>query len=120
VHPERPVTCVLFVWAALTMNGVEIVFEEAPHVTDTLFTVMSISLLKFVTYTHTVLVGLFPRLENSLIFPAWQAALVCIPAVCVLVNVVNQSERIAPTATVKPIKRTAATKELIPFFIVIT
>jgi hypothetical protein len=31
---------------------------------------------------------------------------------------VNHTERIAPTATVKPIKRTVATKELIAFFII--
>ena len=90
-----------------------------PHITTILFTVIFISLLKFVINTFVALVGVVAlTLEKNLIFPAWHAAEPDILAVCVLVNVVNHTDNIAPTATVKPIKRTAATKELIPFFTV--
>jgi hypothetical protein len=69
-------------------------------------------------------VTLYTRIPSfRLIAETWRIILVhaapaCTAAVCVLVNVVNHTERIAPTATVKPIKRTVATKELIAFFII--
>ena len=92
--------------------------DDVPQETTIPVTVILISLLKLVTYTLTALLLVVVTLEKIFTFAAWHAAEPDMLVVCVLVNVVNHTERIAPTATVKPIKRTVATKELIAFFIV--
>jgi hypothetical protein len=99
-------------------NDVADELDDEPQETVIPVTVMLISLLKLVIYTLTAPLPVVVTLEKIFTFAAWHAAEPDILVVCVLVNVVNHTERIAPTATVKPIKRTVATKELIAFFII--